>query len=94
MTFRRQPKSAFSCDQALVATQACKAGLGFVLPLSYQAEPGVKSGELEVVLEEFEPPPRAVQLAYPSARRMSSRVRRTLDFLGDELRERQPGTRP
>ena len=76
---------ALSCNQALVAADAAAAGLGFVPLLAYQAAPKVASGELVVVLEDFEPQPRPVSLVYPDARMMTSRVRVLIDWLRDHL---------
>ncbi|MGI9590427.1 MAG: LysR family transcriptional regulator [Myxococcota bacterium] len=81
-------RSVFACNQAIAAVDACAAGLGFGCFLSYQVEPRVSAGELQVVLETFEPEPMPVQLVYPHARLMSPRLRVFVDALRDELRER------
>ncbi len=56
------------CNQAAAAAQACTAGLGFGLFLSYQIGPLVRAGKLEVVLPDFEPPPLPVTLVYTDDR--------------------------
>jgi DNA-binding transcriptional LysR family regulator len=72
---------SFSCNQASAAASACAEGLGFGLFLAYQVKPMVRSGQLQIVLEAFEPPPLPVNLVYPGARIMSSRLRALLDWL-------------
>jgi len=81
-------RSVFSCNQALAAVDACAAGLGFGCFLSYQVEPRVRAGELQLVLEAFEPQPIPVQIVYPGARLMSSRLRVFVDWLREQLRAR------
>ena len=75
----------FTCNQAAAAAQACVEGLGFGLFLSYQVEPLVRSGRLQVVLEDFEPAPIPVSLVYPEARLISTRLRALLDWLKEAL---------
>ncbi|MEM7412827.1 MAG: LysR family transcriptional regulator [Myxococcota bacterium] len=84
-----QPPAAFTCNQALVAAEACAQGLGFCLLLGYQAAPMVRSGDLEVVLADFEPTPRPVSLVYPGSRLVTARVRVFLEWMREQLRSRQ-----
>ncbi len=81
----------FSCNQALAAVEACAAGLGFGLFLSYQVEALVRAKRLNIVLEEFEPPPIPVSLVYPEARLISTRLRALIDWLKKALAERRTG---
>lgn len=81
-------RGAFACNQAAAVVQACVAGLGFAYVLSYQVEPEVRAGDLEVVLEAFEQPPLPVQLVYPSARLVSARLRAFVGFMKEHLRAR------
>jgi len=78
----------FTCNQAAAGAQACAEGLGFGLFLSYQVEPLVRRGELVVVLEDFEPAPIPVNLVYPEARLVSTRLRALLDWLKEALEAR------
>ena len=84
-----RPPTGFTCNQALVAAEACAQGLGFSPLLGYQAAPGVRSGALRIVLERYEPPALPVSLVYPEARLLTSRVRVFLDWMRDELRSRR-----
>ncbi|MBW2242343.1 MAG: LysR family transcriptional regulator [Deltaproteobacteria bacterium] len=80
--------SAFACNQATAAVEACEAGLGFGQFLSYQVEPQIRAGTLRVVLQEFEIPALPVSLVYPEARLMSSRLRAFVDWMKEQLRAR------
>jgi len=78
----------FTCNLVSAVVDACAAGLGFGCFLSYQVEPHVRDGRLRVLLEDFEPAPLPVQIVYPDARLMSSRLRAFVDALRDHLRTR------
>lgn len=78
----------FICNQARAAAETCAAGHGFGLFLSYQVEALVRAKRLEVVLEDFEPPPLPVNLVYPEARLISTRLRTLLDWLKQALSAR------
>lgn len=54
---------------------ACVAGLGVGIFMSYQVAAPLADGRLRCVLEDFEPPPRPVSLVYPHAQRLPARVR-------------------
>jgi DNA-binding transcriptional LysR family regulator len=83
---------------------AARQGLGVVLALSYQVQEHVARGELQVLLERFEPPPMPVHAVFPSGRLQPARVRAFADLLADRLgtkelttlklrRQRDAGTR-
>lgn len=80
---------SFSTNQASAALDACVAGLGFGLFLSYQVEEAVRAGRLRLVLRDFEPPPLPVSLVYAEARLLSPRLRAFLDWMKDRLRRRR-----
>ncbi len=82
-------RGSFTCNQAAAAAQACAEGLGFGMFLSYQVEPLVRSGRLQLVLADFELPSLPVSLVYPEARLVSTRLRVLLDWLKQTL-----GARP
>jgi DNA-binding transcriptional LysR family regulator len=89
-------RGAFACNQAAGVVEACVMGLGFGRLLSYQVEPEVRAGSLRVVLEAFEPDPLPVQIVYPGARLMSTRLRAFVAEVGARLRARpelRKGTR-
>jgi DNA-binding transcriptional LysR family regulator len=75
-----------ACNQAAAAVDACVAGLGFGIFISYQVRRQVEARQLREVLTDFEPAPLPVSLVFPHARLLSSRVRAFVDFAAAELR--------
>lgn len=61
-----------SADAALAHAER---GGGLAMFLSYQVVEAVRAGRLEVVLRSFEPPPRPIQIVYPTTRLLSANVR-------------------
>jgi DNA-binding transcriptional LysR family regulator len=81
-------RGGFTTNQAAAAIEACAAGLGFGLFLSYQVDPAVRAKRLRVVLRDYEPPPIPVSLVHAEARLLSTRLRVFLDWMKPRLRER------
>lgn len=81
-----QTNGIFHCNEAKTSVNSCVNGLGFGMFLSYQVMPWVKSGDLIIVLEKFEPVPTPVNLVFYKSRMMPTRVRLLVDFLMNELR--------
>lgn len=79
--------SAFACNQADAATEACAAGLGVGMFLSYMVAPLVQARKLSYVLEAFEPEPLPVQFIHPHSRRLSPTVRAFADRCVQVLRQ-------
>jgi len=77
---------SFKCNQAAAAIDACAAGLGYGMFLSYQVAPLVEAGQLQIVLAEYEPEPIPVSLVYSTSRLMTTRIRVFLEVLTRELR--------
>jgi DNA-binding transcriptional LysR family regulator len=89
-SFSSQPRkvaitSAFACNQADAAIDACLSGLGPGLFLSYMVAPLVRAGKLRYILEEFEPEPLPVHFLYPQSRLLSSTVRAFADLCVQRL---------
>ena len=63
------------------AIQACAAGVGVGAFMSYQVAPFVERGDLQIVLERFEPPQQPVSVVYPHARLLPARTRLLVDWL-------------
>jgi DNA-binding transcriptional LysR family regulator len=61
------------------AVDAALDGLGFVCIRSYQAEPHVAAGRLQIVLVEYEPPPAPIHIVHPEGRHLPAKVRLFLD---------------
>jgi len=81
-----QVDGAFLCNQVKASVDACVTGLGFGLFINYQVSPWVKSGELEVVLKDFETPALALSVVFPHTRLMAMRVRALVDWLARDLK--------
>lgn len=75
----------FVTNQAVAAVSACAAGLGYGRFLAYQVAPWLADGRLEVLLQDYEPPPSPVSLLYTDARLMTPRLRVLLDHLKSAL---------
>src|SRR5262249_19741525 len=62
-------------NSADAAIGHAELGGGLTMALSYQVEAAIRAGRLEVVLARFEPPPRPIQIVYPTMRLLSAKVR-------------------
>jgi DNA-binding transcriptional LysR family regulator len=80
-----QAKTVLTCNQAYASMDACAAGLGFGVFLSYMIRPLERENKLRIVLADFEPPPLPVSVVYPHARLLSTRVRAFVDWLAKRL---------
>lgn len=78
---------SFMCNQVKTSVDACVSGLGFGVFFNYQVSHYVKSGELEVVLSDFEPESLPLSLIYPHTRLMAMRVRTLVDWLAKDLKQ-------
>ena len=74
------------CNHIQAVVDACVAGLGCGVFMSYQVASLVEQGRLKIVLEAFEPPPRPVSLVVPQARLLPARTRVFIDWMLRELR--------
>jgi DNA-binding transcriptional LysR family regulator len=74
-------------NQNAVAIVACIEGTGFGVFMSYQVAPFLKTGRLVVVLADFEPPVRPINLVYPHARLLPKRTRVFIEWMQKELQE-------
>ena len=81
-----QKTPRFITNSIETAIDAAKSGLGLVQLLSYQATSTLKSGELQAVLEEYEPDPVPVHILHLEGRAASRRVRAFIDHLIEHLR--------
>lgn len=85
-TLSVQVGGPLACNQAAACVEACVAGLGFGMFISYQVRRQMEAKQLKVVLTDFEPAPLPVSLVFPHARLLPSRVRAFVDFAAEELR--------
>lgn len=79
------PRLVVTANQAAI-TAAC-LGLGLTRVLSYQVASKVASGELEIVLADFELPPLPIHVVYQGGRKAPARIRSFVDFAVSALRE-------
>ncbi|MEH6576794.1 MAG: LysR family transcriptional regulator [Amphritea sp.] len=79
-------KGPLSCNQLAASLSAVCEGAGLGVFLSYQVEEQLASGELQIVLADYEPPPLPVSVVYSHAKLMSTRVRVFVDWITRELR--------
>jgi DNA-binding transcriptional LysR family regulator len=80
-------RGSLRCNHVQAAVDACVAGLGCGLFMSYQVAALVEQRQLKVVLDAFEPPPRPVSLVVPQARLLPARTRAFIDWMLRELRD-------
>ncbi len=73
---------------AEAAIDAAVAGVGVSCVLSYQAEPAVRAGQLDLLLRAFEPEPLPVSLLYSGQGLLPLKLRALLDFAMPRLRAR------
>ena len=81
---RMQPRMRTTTNDSAIA--AAVAGLGITRLLSYQVAAHVRSGALQVLLEDFEPAPLPVHVVHHEGRRATQKVRAFIDLAVDMLR--------
>lgn len=69
------------------AADACVAGIGFGMFISYQVAQHVHDKRLRVVLEDFEPPPRPIHVVVPHGRLLPRRTALLVEWLRRDLGE-------
>ncbi|CTQ62590.1 D-malate degradation protein R [Roseibium album] len=67
--------------------QAALAGLGITIANRWMIEPYLKTGELKLVLPEWQYPPHPIHAVYPSNRFIPFKVRRFVDRLQDYFKD-------
>ena len=80
-------RGSLRCNHVQSVIDACVAGLGCGMFMSYQVAALVEQRRLRIVLEAFEPPPRPVNLVVPQARLLPARTRVFIDWMLHELRD-------
>lgn len=81
---RMQPRMRTTTNDSAIA--AAVAGLGVTRLLSYQVASHVRSGALQVLLEDFESAPLPVHVVHHEGRRATQKVRAFIDLAVDTLR--------
>jgi DNA-binding transcriptional LysR family regulator len=79
-------KPALFSNSNEAAIGAARSGWGLTRALSYQIGPELASGELQIVLADFEQPPLPVHIVHPEGRNASAKVRAFIDLARERLR--------
>jgi|SRR6185312_13803267 len=75
----------FSSDNAAACNMAVASGLGIGLAPQWQIKELLASGEVELLLDQFEPEPVPVHIVWPKGHALPTRVRLFIDFLAARL---------
>jgi DNA-binding transcriptional LysR family regulator len=75
------PDSAVVMNDGEALTAAAVEGLGMIQLPDYMATAEIEAGRLRTALDRFQPPPLPISVVYPSARRVTPRLRAMLDAL-------------
>jgi DNA-binding transcriptional LysR family regulator len=81
-------RSRLVVNTAEAAIDAAVSGLGVTRVLSYQIAAARKEALLDVLLEQFEPPPAPVSLVYAGQGQLPIKLRAFLDFAAPPLTTR------
>jgi DNA-binding transcriptional LysR family regulator len=81
-------RSRLSVNTSEAAVQAAVAGAGIARVMSYKMEAARRSGELVVLLEDFELEPLPVHLVYPERKPMPLKLRAFLNWVTPRLKAR------
>ncbi|TDK37330.1 LysR family transcriptional regulator [Rhizobium deserti] len=81
-----RPVPRLSVTTAEAAVRAALRHVGATRLLFYQAADAVAAGELQIILEDFEPEPVPVSLVHVARGQMPLKMRRFLDFAAPRLR--------
>lgn len=84
-TISIRPQTRFTVTANHAAINAVCMGWGLTRLLSYQVADKVASGELEIVLQDFELPALPIHVLYQDARKVPAKVRTFVDFCADRL---------
>lgn len=89
--FAVEPRQRLAVNTTDAAIQAALADLGIIRVLSYQVEDELRSGRLQVLLEDFAPEPLPVNLIYPKTELLPLKVRCFVDWTVPRLRAAMAG---
>lgn len=83
LNYRFDPRLVVTANKAAINV-AC-LGWGITRVLSYQVAGKVESGELEVVLQDFEPPALPIHVVYQKGSRVPAKIRTFVDYCVEKL---------
>ena len=76
---------SLQCDNGDTLLEAAVAGLGLMVLPYWMIHSQLDSGELELVMQEYTPPPLPIHAVYPQRRYLPLKVRSFVEFLGDQF---------
>lgn len=79
-----RPRLTMTTNDAAIA--AAVKGFGITRILSYQVANELASGDLKIIMENFEPAPKPVHIVHREGRNEAVKVRAFVDLLADKLR--------
>jgi len=82
---RIKPRLSVTTNDAAIS--AAVHGFGITRLLSYQVATQVASGDLQLVLKDYEPAPLPIHIVHREGRYSSVKVRAFVDLLGERLRQ-------
>ncbi|KAF2411133.1 LysR family transcriptional regulator [Pseudomonas antarctica] len=83
LTVSIEPRLVVTANTA--AINLARLGWGVTRVLSYQVAAAVAAGELEIILEDFEPVPLPIQVVFQRTGRVPAKVHTFVDFLNRRL---------
>ena len=83
-TLHIKPRLTVSNNDA--AIEAAREGFGITRLLSYQVAPKLADGDLQLILEDFEPKPLPIHIVHREGRYSSTKVRAFIALIGERLR--------
>lgn len=78
-------RGVFETNSVAAANRAVELGLGVGRALLWQVREAVEQGRLEIILADFEPPPRPVLAIWSPGVQLPSRARHFVEFLAQKL---------
>lgn len=88
-----QPKGPFRTNGAEEIRAAVRSDLGFAHTPGWLFEREIASGEVRLVLREYEPAPLSISAVRPASRRLPTKLRVFIDFLAESLAGGDPTPR-
>jgi len=82
-----RPRARLQVNNADMAIAAAADGFGIARVLSYMIESQVRSGALEIILQDHAPPLAPVHVVHKETGQTSARVRAVFDFLAERLKD-------
>ena len=89
-----QVQGRLSANEAVALMQACRHGAGLAMQPYYLVRPLLESGELQVLLPDWQPASLGIYALYPSRRQLPLAMRTLLDFLQQHFASPAPWDQP